>query len=69
MGLLAKGIVYNIHTIVGFSALFFMFLHAMSATYILRKNNTSYMKIYYRVSMVAWIFWIGSYFTGIMAHH
>ncbi|MBP9779249.1 TIGR03987 family protein [Candidatus Gracilibacteria bacterium] len=68
MAVLARGIVLNPHTIIGFMALFFMFLHAGGATYLLKNKDTLHMKTYSKVSIAAWIFWILSYLTGIFIH-
>ena len=67
MHLMAKG-PFNLsepHTLTGQIALWLMLLHAIWATYVVRKGSEKMLKQFHRFSIFVWIVWLTPYFGGM----
>ncbi|MEJ2103120.1 MAG: HsmA family protein [Ignavibacteriaceae bacterium] len=67
MHLIAKGPfnLYEPHTLTGQIALWLMLLHAIWATYVVRKGSEKMLKQFHRFSIFVWIVWLIPYFGGM----
>lgn len=54
-----------IHTLTGQLALWLMLIHAVWATYVVRKGTEKAREGFHRYSMFVWLFWLIPYFGGM----
>jgi uncharacterized repeat protein (TIGR03987 family) len=62
----------EMHTLTGQIALWLMLIHAIWATYVVRKGSESSRQHFHRYSLVVWLIWLIPYFGGMimgMTHH
>ena len=67
MHLIAKG-PFNLsepHTLTGQIALWLMLLHAIWATYVVKKGNEKILTNFHRFSIFVWLVWLIPYFGGM----
>jgi len=67
MHLIAKG-PFNLsepHTLTGQIALWLMLLHAIWATYVVRKGSEKMLTNFHRFSIFVWLVWLIPYFGGM----
>ena len=67
MHLIAKG-PFNLcepHTLTGQIALWLMLLHAIWATYVVRKGSEKMLTGFHRFSIFVWLVWLIPYFGGM----
>jgi uncharacterized repeat protein (TIGR03987 family) len=53
------------HTFTGQVALWLMLIHAIWATYVVRKGSESTRKKFHRYSIIVWLIWLVPYFGGM----
>jgi len=53
------------HTMTGQIALWLMLIHAIWATYVVKKGKEKTRKIFHRYSIIVWIIWLIPYFGGM----
>ena len=53
------------HTFTGQIALWLMLIHAVWATYVVRKKQESLRKKFHRYSIMVWMIWLIPYFGGM----
>jgi uncharacterized repeat protein (TIGR03987 family) len=53
------------HTLTGQLALWLMLIHAIWATYVVRKGSDPTRKKFHRYSIIVWAFWLVPYFGGM----
>lgn len=60
------------HTLTGQLALWLMLIHAIWATYVIRKQQEPLRQKFHRYSLIVWLFWLIPYFGGMflgMSNH
>lgn len=64
---LAKGPfnLMELHTLTGQIALWLMLIHAIWATYVVRKGNEKDRTGFHRYSLIVWLIWLIPYFGGM----
>lgn len=68
MGAIAKGSAVAaspIHGITGFIAIVLMLFHAVWATWVLYKNDTTKKQSFHKFSIIVWAIWLIPYFIGM----
>jgi uncharacterized repeat protein (TIGR03987 family) len=58
--------IFDFHTITGQIALWLMLIHAIWATYVVRKGSENSRKKFHRYSLVVWLIWLIPYFGGMI---
>jgi len=53
------------HTLTGQIALWLMLIHAIWATYVVRKGTDSSRKSFHKYSLTVWLIWLIPYFGGM----
>jgi len=53
------------HTMTGQLAIWLMFIHAIWATYVMRKKQEGLRRKFHRYSLVVWLIWLIPYFGGM----
>ena len=53
------------HTLTGQIALWLMLGHAIWATIVIRKNESSMLTKFHKISIFVWLFWLIPYFGGM----
>ncbi|MFO7669145.1 MAG: HsmA family protein [Bacteroidales bacterium] len=53
------------HTLTGQIALWLMFGHAIWATIVIRKDKSSMLTKFHKISIFVWLFWLIPYFGGM----
>jgi uncharacterized repeat protein (TIGR03987 family) len=53
------------HTLTGQLAIWLMFIHAIWATYVMRKKQEGLRRKFHRYSLVVWLIWLIPYFGGM----
>jgi uncharacterized repeat protein (TIGR03987 family) len=53
------------HTMTGQVALWLMLVHAVWATYVVKKGRDSTRKKFHRYSIIVWVIWLIPYFGGM----
>jgi uncharacterized repeat protein (TIGR03987 family) len=68
MGRLSKGPfnILDLHSLTGQIALWLMLIHAIWATYVVRRANENSRKKFHRYSMIVWLIWLIPYFGGMI---
>ena len=64
---LAKG-TFNLtspHTLTGEIAILLMFIHAVWATFVIRKGSDELRTNFHRYSIIVWLIWLVPYFGGL----
>ena len=56
----------EIHSLTGQIALWLMFIHAIWATYVVRKGSEKLRKNFHRYSILVWLIWLIPYFGGMI---
>lgn len=56
----------ELHTLTGQIALWLMLVHAIWATYVVRKGSEKLRKTFHRYSLVVWLIWLIPYFGGMI---
>ncbi|MBE0667444.1 MAG: TIGR03987 family protein [Bacteroidales bacterium] len=56
----------NLHTLTGQIAIWLMMIHAIWATYTVKRGSEKLRKQFHRYSMVVWLIWLIPYFGGMM---
>ena len=56
----------DLHTLTGQIALWLMFVHAIWATYVVRKGSESSRIKFHRYSIIVWLIWLIPYFGGMI---
>ena len=56
----------DLHTLTGQVALWLMLIHAIWATYVLRKGSEGSRKKFHRYSLMVWLIWLIPYFGGMI---
>jgi len=56
----------EMHTLTGQTALWLMLVHAIWATYVVRKGSEKLRKTFHRYSMIVWLIWLIPYFGGMI---
>jgi uncharacterized repeat protein (TIGR03987 family) len=57
--------IFDLHTLTGQIALWLMLIHAIWATYAVRKGSESVRKRFHRYSLIVWLIWLIPYFGGM----
>ncbi len=55
----------NPHTLTGQIALWLMFLHALWASFVVKKRNEKRLTQFHKFSLVVWLIWLIPYFSGM----
>ncbi len=55
----------ELHTLTGQIALWLMLVHALWATYVVRKGSENARTGFHRYSLIVWLFWLIPYFGGM----
>ena len=63
MAIIAGGVHLNAHGIYGYSALIFMLVMCLWLTLLPMDGN---FRLFKKVSLIAWLFWVGSFFSGMI---
>lgn len=58
--------ILDIHTLTGQVALWLMFIHAIWATYVVRRGSEYSRKRFHRYSLIVWMIWLIPYFGGMI---
>lgn len=58
--------IFDLHTLSGQIALWLMLIHAIWATYAVRKGSESVRKRFHRYSLIVWLIWLIPYFGGMI---
>jgi uncharacterized repeat protein (TIGR03987 family) len=68
MGRLSEGpfSILDLHTLTGQIALWLMLIHAIWATYVVRKGSENSRKQFHRYSLIVWLIWLIPYFGGMI---
>ena len=53
------------HTLTGQIALWLMFIHAIWATWVVRRGSDSARKGFHKYSIIVWLVWLIPYFGGM----
>jgi uncharacterized repeat protein (TIGR03987 family) len=56
----------DIHSLTGQVALWLMLVHAIWATYVVRKGSEDSRKKFHRYSLTVWLIWLIPYFGGMI---
>jgi uncharacterized repeat protein (TIGR03987 family) len=56
----------HLHTMTGQIALWLMLIHAVWATYAVRKGSEITLKRFHRYSLIVWLIWLLPYFGGMI---
>jgi len=56
----------DIHTLTGQIALWLMLVHAIWATYVVRKGSEPARKKFHRYSLIVWLIWLIPYLGGMI---
>jgi uncharacterized repeat protein (TIGR03987 family) len=56
----------DLHTLTGQIALWLMLIHAIWATYVVRKGSENSRKRFHRYSLIVWLIWLIPYFGGMI---
>ena len=56
----------DLHTLTGQIALWLMLIHAIWATYVVRKGSENSRKRFHRYSIIVWLIWLIPYFGGMI---
>jgi uncharacterized repeat protein (TIGR03987 family) len=56
----------HLHTLTGQIALWLMLIHAIWATYVVRKGSENIRIRFHRYSLIVWMFWLIPYFGGMI---
>jgi len=56
----------DLHAITGQLALWLMLIHAIWATYVVRKGSKASRKHFHRYSLIVWLIWLIPYFGGMI---
>jgi uncharacterized repeat protein (TIGR03987 family) len=56
----------NLHTLTGQIAIWLMLIHAIWATYTVKRGSEKLRKQFHRYSMIVWLIWLIPYFGGMM---
>jgi uncharacterized repeat protein (TIGR03987 family) len=59
-------ITYDLHTIVGLTALGLMLMVTVSGTYAVYRNSDPVLNNFHKVGMPIWFFWVVSWLTGVV---
>jgi uncharacterized repeat protein (TIGR03987 family) len=54
------------HTLTGQIALWLMLVHAIWATFVVRKGSDSFRKQFHRYSLIVWLIWLIPYIGGMI---
>jgi uncharacterized repeat protein (TIGR03987 family) len=54
------------HTLTGQIALWLMLVHAIWATFVVRKGSDSFRKQFHRYSLIVWLIWLIPYIGGML---
>jgi len=57
--------ILDIHTLTGQIALWLMLIHAIWATYVVRRGSEYVRQRFHRYSLVVWLIWLIPYFGGM----
>jgi uncharacterized repeat protein (TIGR03987 family) len=57
---------FDLHTITGQIALWLMLIHAIWATYVVRKGSENLRKNFHRYSLIVWLIWLIPYIGGMI---
>lgn len=57
---------FNLHMLTGQIALWLMLIHAIWATYVVRKGSENSRKQFHRYSLIVWLIWLIPYFGGMI---
>jgi uncharacterized repeat protein (TIGR03987 family) len=66
---LAGGFHWTLHTATGVVALLLMLAHALWATAVLLRGKEHTLRIFPRVSVAVWGFWLIPFTTGLLLRH
>lgn len=55
----------NPHTLTGQIAIWLMFLHALWATFVVKKRNEERLTQFHKFSLIVWLIWLIPYFSGV----
>jgi uncharacterized repeat protein (TIGR03987 family) len=66
VGAETEGFEITFHTVMGAFGLFLMLFHTIWATFILWKNQQSYIYTFHRFSLIVWVIWLIPYITGLI---
>lgn len=58
-------LIFTAHSISGFLGLFLMIFHFYWAFLVIRNNEITQQKTFHRFSILVWLFWLISYFSGL----
>jgi uncharacterized repeat protein (TIGR03987 family) len=58
--------IFDLHTLTGQIALWLMLIHAIWATYAVRKGSESVRKRFHKYSLIVWLIWLIPYFGGMI---
>ena len=58
--------ILNLHTLTGQIAIWLMLIHAIWATYTVKRGSEKARKQFHRYSLIVWIIWLIPYFGGMM---
>ena len=59
-------ITYDLHTIVGFTALGLMLIVTATGTYAVYRNSDPMLNNFHKFGMPIWFFWVVSWLTGVV---
>jgi uncharacterized repeat protein (TIGR03987 family) len=59
-------ITYDLHTIVGFTALGLMLIVTVSGTYAVFRHNERLLTNFHKLGLPIWFFWVVSWLTGVV---
>ncbi len=57
---------FELHTLTGQIAIWLMFIHAIWATYVVRKGSEKLRTNFHRYSILVWVIWLIPYFGGMI---
>ncbi len=57
--------ILDVHTLTGQIALWLMLIHAIWATYVVRKGSESTRQRFHTYSLIVWLIWLVPYFGGM----
>jgi len=57
---------FDLHTLTGQIAIWLMLIHAIWATYVVRKGSDNSRKKFHRYSLIVWFIWLIPYFGGML---
>jgi uncharacterized repeat protein (TIGR03987 family) len=58
--------IMHLHTMTGQIALWLMLIHAIWATYAVRRGSETTLKRFHRYSLIVWLIWLIPYFGGMI---